>query len=360
MLLTERERIEILMMLGYGNRRRTYREVANLFNGAHPERNPISHSAVAKTYKRYQNFGTVKNNLKAGRPKSATSDDMALDILISVNDEPKTSSTQLALNNNISQTSVMRIMKREKIRPYKVTLIHELSEDDPDRRMQFCDLFMGLCNDNENFINNVLFSDEATFCLAGFVNRHNCRYWSFENPHWAEEYHTQHPQKINVWAGIIGERIVGPFFMNENLTGTRYLNLLQNEIVPALTNLFPNENGELDRHIWFQQDGAPAHFELNVRQFLNDTFENRWIGRRGSIEWPARSPDLSPLDFFLWGHLKSVVYKEKPNDLEQLKTRITRAIQEITPEQLQNSVKSVRDRLAHCQAVNGSQFEHLL
>ncbi|KAG8289720.1 hypothetical protein J6590_098624, partial [Homalodisca vitripennis] len=46
------------------------------------------------------------------------------------------------------------------------------------------------------------------------------------------------------------------------------------------------------------QDGAPPHYGLHVREYLNNIFPNRLIGRRGSIEWPPRSPDLSPLDYF--------------------------------------------------------------
>ena len=42
--------------------------------------------------------------------------------------------------------------------------------------------------------------------------------------------------------------------------------------------------------------------------FSNQHFANKWIGRGGPIAWPARSPDLNPLDFHLWGHLKSIVY----------------------------------------------------
>ena len=29
----------------------------------------------------------------------------------------------------------------------------------------------------------------------------------------------------------------------------------------------------------------------------------------GSITWPPKSPDLAPLDFFSWGHLKSLIYE---------------------------------------------------
>ncbi|CAH1372527.1 unnamed protein product [Tenebrio molitor] len=77
-----------------------------------------------------------------------------------------------------------------------------------------------------------------TFCLNGTVNRQNCRYWTRENPHWMQEIHTQYPQKVNVWARIIDDRILGPFFFANNLTGDRYLQFLQLELMPALATLF--------------------------------------------------------------------------------------------------------------------------
>lgn len=109
-----------------------------------------------------------------------------------------------------------------------------------------------------------------------------------------KEHHTQYPQKVNVWAGIFLSRIIGPFFINGNLNANTYHQLLLHEIIPALQQIV----GEDLDSVWFQQDGAPAHFGINVRTLLNEKFENRWIGRRGTVEWPARSPDLTPLDFF--------------------------------------------------------------
>jgi hypothetical protein len=47
--------------------------------------------------------------------------------------------------------------------------------------------------------------------------------------------------------------------------------------------------------IW-QQDGAPLHDGLNVCSYLDDNFQE-WIGRQGKIDWPPRSPDLTPCDF---------------------------------------------------------------
>ncbi|KAJ4433851.1 hypothetical protein ANN_16163 [Periplaneta americana] len=59
-----------------------------------------------------------------------------------------------------------------------------------------------------------------------------------------------------------------------------------------------------------------------VRLAGNRKFPDRWIGRGGPIAWPPRSPDLNPLDFYLWGHLKSLVYSSPVPDLESLRNRI--------------------------------------
>jgi hypothetical protein len=55
-------------------------------------------------------------------------------------------------------------------------------------------------------------------------------------------------------------------------------------------------------------DGAPAYFSSAVRDVLNNTYHDRWIGRGGAITWTPRSLDLNPLNFYLWGHLKTPLY----------------------------------------------------
>lgn len=176
------------------------------------------------------------------------------------------------------------------------------------------------------------------------------------------EANTQYPRKVNVWAGIINNRIIGPYFFNETLNGEGYLEFSDNFLVPTLKRLFPdNDNpNQIDRNIWYQQDGAPPHFAVEVREYLNGVFPNRWIGRRGAIEWPARSPDMTPLDYFLWGYLKSKVYVNRPNNIESLKIRIREEIELITPETIQDVVDNFQQRLYYCQETNGFQFEHLV
>lgn len=78
---------------------------------------------------------------------------------------------------------------------------------------------------------------------------------------------------------------------------------------------------------------------------------------RNSILWPAWSPDLSPLDFFLWGHLKENVYKEVPTTPEDMKRRIVAACRQITPFTLSRVQLSLRRRLELCIDDDGYHFE---
>jgi hypothetical protein len=76
--------------------------------------------------------------------------------------------------------------------------------------------------------------------------------------------------------------------------------------------------------------------------------------------WPARSPDLTPLDFFLWGHVKNLVYRVPVNNLDTLRNRIRDAMAMVTPEMLQNVRNNLLKRARLCIQAGGSRFEHLL
>jgi len=67
----------------------------------------------------------------------------------------------------------------------------------------------------------------------------------------------------------------------------------------------------------------------------------RWIGRRGAVEFPPRSPDLTPLDFYLWGTLKDVVYRRKPATLAALREEIKMSCRAIPVDTVVNVVRAV-------------------
>lgn len=108
----------------------------------------------------------------------------------------------------------------------------------------------------------------------------------------------------------------------------------------------------------FQQDGAPAHFALIVRAFLNERFPGKWIGRGGPFASPPRSPDLTCLDFFLWGMMKDRVYQDRPDNPEIMKQRIRDVCASITPVELDRVHRNFIKRLGKCLDNNGGIFEH--
>ena len=81
--------------------------------------------------------------------------------------------------------------------PYKLQIVQALLPHDKPKGVAFAvDMLDSIDNDN-NFLDNVIFSDESTFHLSGKVNRHNCRIWGTENPPVVHEHERDSP-KVNV------------------------------------------------------------------------------------------------------------------------------------------------------------------
>ncbi|CAH2017335.1 unnamed protein product [Acanthoscelides obtectus] len=131
----------------------------------------------------------------------------------------------------------------------------------------------------------------------------------------------------------IGVGVLGQVYVDPTLS-TRKLETVCG--VSRVINENRNDRRYIANRLLIQQDGAPPHYALRVRQYLDQTFPDRWIGRRGAIEWSPRSPDLSTLDFFMCGHLKSKIYATQPTSLEDLRQRIANECLRITPQVLQN------------------------
>ncbi|GFS60576.1 RNase H domain-containing protein [Trichonephila clavipes] len=75
-----------------------------------------------------------------------------------------------------------------------------------------------------------------------------------------------------------------------------------------ITNFFiPELNNPDVQELWFQQDGATCHTARATIDLLKDTFGDRLISRFGPVNWPARSCNLTPLDYFLWGYVKKPI-----------------------------------------------------
>jgi inhibitor of nuclear factor kappa-B kinase subunit alpha len=135
----------------------------------------------------------------------------------------------------------------------------------------------------------------------------------------------------------------------ETINADRYLNILQNHMLPHLPRRHPN--------IIFMQDGAAPHTALRVRDFLKATFGERVISRHFPWNWPARSPNLNPCDYFLWGYLKARVFMHHPTSIETLKHAIELEIMNVHRDMLRLTVSSLFDCLLCILTCDGGHTE---
>ena len=135
------------------------------------------------------------------------------------------------------------------------------------------------------------------------------------------------PQKVTVWCALWADGIIGPYFFkieaghNITVNGERYRAIINDFFVPDLDDVDVDD-------LWFQQDGATYHTANEKDNYLKKTFGERIISRRGSMAWPPRSCDLTPLNYFLWGYVKSLVYADKPETIDALNENIPHVIAE--------------------------------
>ncbi|GFX89512.1 transposable element Tc3 transposase [Trichonephila clavipes] len=167
-----------------------------------------------------------------------------------------------------------------------------------------------------DFHKRILFSDEAHFWLNGYVNKRNCRIWSEANPQVYVET-LLHPEKLTVWCA-----------------------LWAGAVVPTTR--------------------PTCHTARATIDLLKDTFGDRLISRFGPVNWPPRSCDLTPLDYFLWGYVKSLVYADKPQTLDHLEDNIRRVIADIRPQMLEKVIENWTSKLNYIRASRGSHMPEII
>ncbi|GFY24760.1 uncharacterized protein TNCV_1018061 [Trichonephila clavipes] len=166
-------------------------------------------------------------------------------------------------------------------------------------------------------------------------------------------------KKKTVWCALWAGGIIGLYFFkndeghNVTVNGDRYRAMITNFFIPELNNHDVQE-------LWFQQDGATCHTARATIDLLKDTFGDRLISRFGPVNWPPRSCDLTPLDYLLWGYVKSLVYADKPHTLDHLEDNIRRVIADIRPQMLEKVIENWTSRLDYIRASHGSPMPEII
>ena len=298
--------------------------------------------------------GSTLKRKSPGRPRTVRTPENVEAVRASIQQSPKRSARKHAVALGLSSRSLRRILHADlKLHPYKIMLAQELSERDyANRRAVSAEIL-----EQVPATAVLLSSDEAHFHISGAVNKQNFRYWAERNPRELQE-RPLHSPRVTVWCAVADFGVIGPYFFEEGgatvtVTADRYVQMLETFLRPKLDDVDAE-------HVWFQQDGATAHTARRSLGVLREMFPGRLISLRGDVEWPARSPDLSPCDFFLWGYLKEKVFKHRPRSLEDLKERIRQEIDAIPPEITRRVMKNFRERLKQCVANDGRHMSDMI
>ena len=203
----------------------------------------------------------------------------------------------------------------------------------------------------------VIYSDEASFRTDGHVNKWNAFLWDYERPEDFIVESDQGAKRVMVWAAMSSDKLFGPYFFPSMVTADVYQAVISEFFIPDVQQQIGNLN-----HLWFQQDGAPAHAAGETKSLLQSYFHERIISRGFSAEWPPRSPDLTPCDFHLWSAVAELVYVNGAfTTVDDLRSALINAFNTLRihhMDDIKKAVLSVPRRLHECIQVNGSHLVH--
>ena len=227
-MFSTEERIEIMLLFA---KLESYTLLRRHLQNQRWENIP-SEKTVRSIFQKFKDTGSVHDLPKSGRP--------SLDLELHENiksifqNRPTSSVRAVAMEVECSHMSVYNVIRRqEKLFPYKLQVTQKLYEEDHALRVSMAETLIEKISNEIDFLENIIFSDESTFFVNGVVNRHNCRVWGTEPPDETIEVCHSSP-KVNVWMGISATTVYRPFFIEGNVTGENYLDMLEKCFLPQM------------------------------------------------------------------------------------------------------------------------------
>ena len=321
--------------------------------------NRPSETTIRETINKFRSSFTLLDIHPPNRVRRARSEANIAAVAESVDEDCDLSIRRRAQELDMSYSSLWRILRRDLgFTAYKIRLVQELKPTDFRLRREFGLWALEQLANDPLFYRKIVFSDEAHFWLNGYVNKQNCRIWAKEQPEVIQET-PLHPEKCTVWCGLWAGGIIGPyFFKNEaglrvTVNGIRYRAMINEFLLPKIHDIGVDD-------LWFQQDGATCHTARETIDLLNEHFNEQVISRNGPVNWPPRSCDLTPLDYFLWGYVKSKVYTDKPQSIDALEANITRVINGIPADMLERVLQNWTRRMDQVRVSYGQHLKEIL
>ncbi|XP_063539655.1 uncharacterized protein LOC134748795 [Cydia strobilella] len=189
-----------------------------------PNRRLPDVSVFGETYRRIRESGSVqRRQANAGRPqvRNPVQEEEILELFRA---DGTISTREVAHQLGMSQWKVWFTLHSSRLYPYHYTPVHAIEEGDPRRRLDFCRFLVNADIEDPEYLKKILWTDESNFDRDGITNYHNLHFWApkGQNPRKSNEGAHQHRFSLNVWMGIMHDKLIGPFFLPARLNGIAY------------------------------------------------------------------------------------------------------------------------------------------
>ena len=322
----------------------------------------ITEKKFDKVVANFNQQGIMKRAKGSGRPP--LSEEVRKAVVVGLQSPPgrrglHKSQRQVARDLGIAQSSVCKVAKKT-LKCFRRVRVHILTDTHRQRRQVLAEALYArfhLGRARRSW-KNVWFSDEASISLMQPVNTQNCRIYRavqfkslIPDEDLLVEQDRQGPS-VMVYAAISWHGKTPLFYAEGRINHVKYQHMLSEHVFPAIRN-------QMGEQPWtWQQDGATPHTATVTQQWL----QNECPDFIKKDAWPAKSPDLNPMDYGMWGILTSKVARLR-NELrttDDLKRILTLAWDDITMEDVRNTCANWGKRLQAVQSANGGYFEHKL
>ena len=280
-------------------------------------------------------------------------------------DEPNANHSlrKIAKRESISRSTAQRILRKDLgVKSVRKIKGQRLSQKRKVSRLARCIKIKELINRKKGAgkinSNNLFFSDEKIFrILETSGGTQNNRLWIPGDMLKCEmparvlilECETNAP---GVMVGLsVGQKgITRPVFIDKGCKMNS--DVYVNQVLKG--GYFPEISAIAGKDWSFQQDGAPSRRSKQTFSYLRNNTP-AFIG-----EWPPKSPDLNPLDYSIWSILAQDVNSQNPEDYNDLRACITRAVKKLDQETASKACGEFAMRIDLCISERGGHFEHLL
>lgn len=267
-----------------------------------------------------------------------------------IDEDPGCSMRKLAEKLNVSDFTIRKAVSEDlRCKSYVLRVRQMLSAEMKSKRVARCSLLLSSLK-HEAAGHLRFFSDEKIFVVDAKVNRRNDRWIAMDLEDVPVIGKTKFPASVHVLCVVSSDGdVMSPHFFQKGQAVNKevYLDIMITVVKPWMDEIAAG------RPYVFQQDNAPAHASHVVQNWMDDNLPLFW----SKAFWPPNSPDLNPLDYYVWGVLERASNKAAHNSIDSLKPAIIQAAANIDRAELAHACYRFRSRIEAVIEADGAWIE---